>query len=110
MTQEISDILTQHNLIFKKTKSLSLFSYTNKKKYQCYLAEDLKNKIYLIFFNFAKSKILLKEVEDLEKTIILLQQNSDICSNKILYFYQSKICSKAKNYLETKGIKGYAFM
>ncbi|MCR6591663.1 Uncharacterised protein [Campylobacter insulaenigrae] len=108
MNQNLSNVLIHHQFILKNTQNVDTSLYTKMKTITIILGEDTKSQKYLVIFSFAKSKILMKNIIDIEK--IFLNINKDILCKKNIFFHKAMICSKVQSYLNLKGIKNYAFV
>lgn len=92
-----------------RNKALDLHDFTQRKVYECFLAQNKDKKDIIVFVYRAKARFLSKEalfVDDLEQKISLKKQKKFL---KIL-FSSAPLCSKAAEILKQKGFEYHAFM
>lgn len=111
MKQEnFNAILTHFKIILDNIALIDLSLLTKMKKIYAISGKNTQNKTLLVVFSFTKSKILLKNAQNLEKIFFDIKKHSKTTYNESIFFHQALICSKAKNYLNSKEITTYAFV
>lgn len=111
MNTHFNNILYKHKIILKNFQELDICAFSKKKNLYCFYGKDNKDQFYLVLFSFAKSRILLNYILEIEKIISnIINHLNNINFANIIFFHQAPICSKAQKEFNSKGFKNYAFM
>jgi len=102
--KEIVDKLQEENLLFKSLKHVPAKELKSRKRINIYLGVDLKKYYGCIFHVSKKSRMLIKEAEDIIALHKKLEAyNSGTLIKKKYIYIQAPLCSKAKALLEERG-------
>lgn len=107
--KKLVEFFMKKKIVFKKLHSVDKKRLNTRKKITIYLGIDLKGYYNVIILQSKKSRILQKEVIDIDEIAKLLQEEAGVTIKKRYYLFDAPICSKAKDKLKELDWKFYDF-
>ena len=106
MNNQICELFEEQKLLFKKLETLD----SKKRSFEAFLGVDMKGFYTLIFVRRAKSKLLSKELDELNQICGSIESEREHAIKKRILFFNSAICSKILKNESAAGWKFYDFM
>ncbi len=110
MNNQICELFEEQKLLFKKLETLDFARYSKKRSFEAFLGVDMKGFYTLIFVRRAKSKLLSKELDELNQICGSIESEREHAIKKRILFFNSAICSKILKNESAAGWKFYDFM
>ncbi len=108
--KELVEFFKQSGLLFRSLESLEPKAFGIKKRVELFRGLDTQNFFILVVRVAKKSRILQKEVQELEKMAKKIEAKLGHGFKRRFLLIQGPICSKAKKELEEIGWSVHAFV
>ncbi|MGG7049130.1 MULTISPECIES: hypothetical protein [unclassified Campylobacter] len=105
MDTQILKLFESKKIFLKDLKNLDVSEFSRSKTLKIFFGVDLKGFYTIVFFRFAKSRLLKKESQALNELCTKFEAKFDTAIKKRILFYSSPACSKALDELTSSGWK-----
>ncbi len=108
--KELVEFFKQRGLLFRSLEPLESKTFEIKKRVKLFRGLDTQNSFVLVVQMAKKSRLLQKEVQELEKMSKKIEAKLDHGFKRRFLLIQGPICSKAKEELEKMGWRIHALV
>ncbi len=108
--KHIVEFFKDRDLLFKKLEPVDLKSLGLRKRWEIFEGVDEKNGYVLVIRMRRKSRFLRKDAKEVERVYDLLVRKREHNYKKRFLLLFAPLCSHAKEELEKKGWRVYAFV
>lgn len=110
MSSQIYELFKARKIFLKNLQCVDLAEICKKRSIKAYFGVRLDEFYELILIRNAKSRLLKKEVEELNEICGKIEAKFQTAIKKRTLFYNSQICSKSLEFLKANGWRCYDFV
>ncbi len=103
--KEIVEFLAQKKIICRRFETVDPKKLNTRKRLEIYRGVDTKNYYCMVIVLKKKSRILIKEAQELEELHQRLEQKMQVKITRTYLLYDAPLCSKASSWLKERAWK-----